>query len=400
MTRMNRGGLGLVMGAVAFSGSTLLAAGCIPQDINGDGQVNGADLGQLLADWGNPGQNDFDESGEVDGGDLGALLAVWGVVDPSMCVSIEGISPNTGAPGDIIKIFGNFPDPDPEDYCAVARDPQGRLVPFEVLSVEPGVLVCRIGLYDPTTKPAQVMVGLGDGDTEPPSGPPFLTFGDGSWSWSAFGPGTTSNVVFQPVAPLAPIAGSFFGTLVGGDLCVTISGDCPPGSSFAIWPRAHHFGNNTPNDPYVGYDCYIPCVSIAPGLNEFNCAQAICAAVVATYAAHVPPIPVTCTATAVSGGTKLTLSLVGLNIDWGCFNITVLPGGCTPPGGCNPNCPCDINGDQIIDGNDLIALEQAIAIGCQPGVICCADLDGDGKVTTHDISLWLALCAGNPTPCP
>ncbi len=398
--------VGVSCAAVVLVGtSSALAAGCIPQDINGDGKVDGEDLGLLLADWGQPGNNDFDESGEVDGGDLGELLASWGPVNPSMCLSIAGISPSSAAPGDIIKIFGNFPDPDPQDYCAVARDPQGRLAPFEVLSVDtssdPNVLVCRVGEYDPSMNPGGVMVGLGDGDTEPPAGPPFLSFGDGAWSWSAFGPGVTSNVVFHPLAPAAPISGSFYGTLVGGSLCVTISGDCPPGSTFAIWPRAHHFGNNTPNDPYVGYDCYIPCVTFTPGLTEFNCAQAICAAIQAAYAAHVPPIPINCTTTTVATGTKITLSLVGLNIDWGMLNIVSLgTGGCTPPGTCDPGCPCDINGDHIVDGQDLLALEQALAVGCQAGVPCCADLDGDGQVTFADINLWLALCAGNPTPCP
>ncbi len=51
-------------------------------DINGDGIVNGADLGVLIGDWGPcddcPG--DLDRNGVVNGGDLGLLLASWGVV--------------------------------------------------------------------------------------------------------------------------------------------------------------------------------------------------------------------------------------------------------------------------------------------------------------------------------
>lgn len=47
-------------------------------DLTGDGIVNGADLGELLANWGNPGVGDLDGSGEVDGADLGELLAAWG----------------------------------------------------------------------------------------------------------------------------------------------------------------------------------------------------------------------------------------------------------------------------------------------------------------------------------
>ena len=46
-------------------------------DINGDGLVNGADLGLLLGAWGTAGPGDLDGSGFVDGGDLGLLLGAW-----------------------------------------------------------------------------------------------------------------------------------------------------------------------------------------------------------------------------------------------------------------------------------------------------------------------------------
>ena len=49
-------------------------------DFNGDGVVNGADFGSLLAAWG-PCKRcapDLDGDGEVDGADVGLLLAVWG----------------------------------------------------------------------------------------------------------------------------------------------------------------------------------------------------------------------------------------------------------------------------------------------------------------------------------
>lgn len=47
-------------------------------DLNGDGLVNGADLGLLLAAWGTAGPGDLDGSGSVRGADLGLLLAAWG----------------------------------------------------------------------------------------------------------------------------------------------------------------------------------------------------------------------------------------------------------------------------------------------------------------------------------
>jgi hypothetical protein len=56
-----------------------LSPALCPADLDGDGQVGGADLGVLLAAWGTEDDlSDFDESGVVDGADLGVLLAAWG----------------------------------------------------------------------------------------------------------------------------------------------------------------------------------------------------------------------------------------------------------------------------------------------------------------------------------
>ena len=48
-----------------------------PADLNGDGQVNGADLGLMLAAWGTSGPGDLNNDGVVNGADLGLLLAAW-----------------------------------------------------------------------------------------------------------------------------------------------------------------------------------------------------------------------------------------------------------------------------------------------------------------------------------
>lgn len=48
-----------------------------PGDLNGDGAVNGADLGILLSNWGGSGAGDLDGNGIVDGADLGVLLSAW-----------------------------------------------------------------------------------------------------------------------------------------------------------------------------------------------------------------------------------------------------------------------------------------------------------------------------------
>lgn len=52
--------------------------GDCPADLNGDGQVGGADLGVLLGAWGVPGSADLTGDGTVDGADLGVLLGAWG----------------------------------------------------------------------------------------------------------------------------------------------------------------------------------------------------------------------------------------------------------------------------------------------------------------------------------
>ena len=49
-----------------------------PSDLDGNGIVDGADLGILLASWGTSGPGDVDGNGVVDGSDLGTLLGSWG----------------------------------------------------------------------------------------------------------------------------------------------------------------------------------------------------------------------------------------------------------------------------------------------------------------------------------
>ncbi|MDG1977347.1 MAG: hypothetical protein P8I44_02160 [Phycisphaerales bacterium] len=71
------------------SGGTItLVLGCIDDscdctfdgidaDLNGDNAVNGADLGLLLANWGQPGPGDLNGDDVVGGADLGLMLAAW-----------------------------------------------------------------------------------------------------------------------------------------------------------------------------------------------------------------------------------------------------------------------------------------------------------------------------------
>ena len=62
-----------------FSISTVVCVNPCLGDLDGNGVVNGADLGTLLAGWGNPGNSDLDGNGDTNGADLGTLLAAWGV---------------------------------------------------------------------------------------------------------------------------------------------------------------------------------------------------------------------------------------------------------------------------------------------------------------------------------
>ena len=82
-------------------------------DLNGDGLVNGGDLGTQLSWWGpvvpaNPVSvaSDLDGNGIINGGDLGALLANWGPCP----ASISGITPTEGCflGGTTITIMGAY----------------------------------------------------------------------------------------------------------------------------------------------------------------------------------------------------------------------------------------------------------------------------------------------------
>lgn len=72
-------GLVVVASLVALPVARCVA--CPPPDFNNSGQIDGADLGMLLAAWNTPG---CDLNGDIttDGADLGMLLAAWGPCPP------------------------------------------------------------------------------------------------------------------------------------------------------------------------------------------------------------------------------------------------------------------------------------------------------------------------------
>jgi hypothetical protein len=54
--------------------------GACPEDLTGDGVVNGEDLGLLISLWGSCSgcPEDLNGDGAIDGADLGLFFAAWG----------------------------------------------------------------------------------------------------------------------------------------------------------------------------------------------------------------------------------------------------------------------------------------------------------------------------------
>jgi len=79
-------------------------------DITTDGQVDGADSGQLLLQWGNPGcggstpcASDFNCDGKVDGADQGILLLAWGNPVRPVCSGGESFGGGGGSNAEAIE---------------------------------------------------------------------------------------------------------------------------------------------------------------------------------------------------------------------------------------------------------------------------------------------------------
>lgn len=71
-----------ILGAVTDTGFDTIRLGTrasLLGDLNGDGVVNGADLGLLIGAWGGSGPADLNCDGIVDGADLGLLIGAWTV---------------------------------------------------------------------------------------------------------------------------------------------------------------------------------------------------------------------------------------------------------------------------------------------------------------------------------
>ena len=74
-SQVSGGTITLVLGCIDDSCDCTFEG--IDADLNGDNAVNGADLGLLLANWGQPGLGDLNGDDVVGGADLGLMLAAW-----------------------------------------------------------------------------------------------------------------------------------------------------------------------------------------------------------------------------------------------------------------------------------------------------------------------------------
>ena len=71
------GGPGTSYGVIPDSMWTHGGSLTSPADLDGDGYVDGADLGLLILGWGQPGPSDLNGDGDTDGEDFGLLLLAW-----------------------------------------------------------------------------------------------------------------------------------------------------------------------------------------------------------------------------------------------------------------------------------------------------------------------------------
>ena len=79
------GGGSILIGAPAYSGSRGVVFGApmgdvlrCPADFDGNGNVDGADLGVFMSEWGGSGRADLNGDSVVNAADLGMLLSMWG----------------------------------------------------------------------------------------------------------------------------------------------------------------------------------------------------------------------------------------------------------------------------------------------------------------------------------
>jgi len=410
-------------------------------DLNGDGFIDGADLGTLLAQWGGAGSADFDGSGTVAGEDLGVLLAMWGEFPLIDCLDAWFADPGQAEIGDLVYLYGYFPSPDHAAYSVMALE-EGGMPPIilrtvEVLDVE--TLVVRvppqlnIGQFGP------IRIGIGTGSVTQLGDLESGASASESWTWSSDHPSRKLSAYLYLTAPdgvAAPISGTHLAVLANGQLCFNIVDDCPAGERM----RLQMYAETSPGGvSQTAISAAVECTRFGAGTGGLACANAIKSVVDAAIAVHQPaPLTASVTVSAIPGGASLCISMPAGPITFGSASITILgpsPCNCDPdldydsiPNACD-NCPTvanlsqldsdfnligdacqdDADGDGVWDyldncphvANPLQANFDFDLIGdaCETSPCCPADLNNDGTVDIldHDLIL-LAMGTADPVP--
>lgn len=242
---------------------------CCDGDIDGDGIVNGADLGALLANWNGGGVGDLDGDGVVNGGDLGVVLAAWGPCgdtggedDP---VAIMDCQPSAGGHGTLITIAGLGFGFEEDDLCVVLA-PQGN-VAARALLAGGNTLKATVGAVPPGASAGQWMVMKGSGVTValPPTS--IFTGTTEAWAWvGTEAPGVAAQCGggFTPVPdPLTCKVTTFFKAgnqavaILPATACSGTPNDYPPGTELEVDVHFDCAGKH--------YDCFVPTITIFGG---------------------------------------------------------------------------------------------------------------------------------------
>lgn len=182
---------------------------------------------------------------------------------------ITNVTPTVGGPGTVVTITGAGFDPNPLNDCIVF-DNGGILVPFMAATATPNEITAVALNQFPGAVAAPIMVHPGQGQ--------LLDVGVGVDMWFWVG-GPAANVAVAPMdfTPV-PDDGSdtcWYGTLVGGQMEVTIDEPWLSGQSFTVWARAH--GTVAGADEFcdLGPELSGRFPVLLPG-TPFDCANVIC----------------------------------------------------------------------------------------------------------------------------
>lgn len=302
--------LGAVGAIITAALSSSVMANC-PGDFNGDGEINGADLGALLSFWGTP-AGDLTNDGDTTGADLGALLSHWGPCPDAF--AITGITPDVLEPGTTVVLQGSgFPE-DPADLCVWAYPVGGsndgppgaenrRLIHITSTDPENGTAVGFVSPVPVSEDQLAVIVaqvGEGDSFSQVPGLPGQAVLGPaGGWAWhstedtlivapgfvtlSAVNPATCS---FSSWAPDPVLIGWASATITG------VNAFCPPGTQ--VWTDIH--GDMTSaalGMINIHTDVFDNIVTTAP-TTLAQCAFLICTAIENSLELNNPPLDFQC----------------------------------------------------------------------------------------------------------